>query len=293
MVRARGIDWRVAHALSEMHRASESGEAVGCDRGRLEPQLAEVFGDSATSFAWAPVRIGGQLYGVVTATSDKQLFEWPALRLLEGGAGLAGRAIGKAGRLRMGLGRTTELQAHADRMAEREKVKADFLKVASHELRGPLAILKGYVSMLSDGSLALDSPATAKVFTVVTAKLYEVSELVEQMLETARLEDSRLQLHLERQELTGLPAAATERVRPLARANPRPEHTSHPATAHLRPTPARPVSVAPAATAMATSAMAAAPNTASRPSRLCSGMRAPCVKRLTAATPGSRSRPRG
>jgi signal transduction histidine kinase len=110
----------------------------------------------------------------------------------------------------------SELQAHANRMAELEKVKSDFLKVASHELRGPLAILKGYVSMLSDGSLTLDSPATAKVFTVISAKLQEVSDLVEQMLETARLEDSRLQLRLERQELTSVLTEAAERIRPLA-----------------------------------------------------------------------------
>jgi len=215
-VRTRAIDFPLAFAPAEMLRAIESGQAVGCRRERLEPELAEVFGPSATSFAWAPVRIGGQLYGVVSATSDHHLFEWPALRLLEGVADLAGLAIGNAERLRMELSRTSELQAHADRMAELEKVKSDFLKVASHELRGPLAILKGYVSMLSDGSLTLDSPATAKVFTVISAKLQEVSDLVEQMLETARLEDSRLQLRLERQELTSVLTEATERIRPLA-----------------------------------------------------------------------------
>jgi len=218
-VRTRKIDFPLAFAPAEMLRAIESGQAVGCGRENLEPELAQVFGPSATGFAWAPVRIGGQLYGIVTATSDRELFEWPALRMLEGVADLAGLAIGNAERLRMELTRTSELQAHADRMAALEKIKSDFLKVASHELRGPLAILKGYVSMLSDGSLALDSPATAKVFTVISAKLREVSDLVEQMLETARLEDSRLQLRLERQDLTRVLNEAAERIRPLAADN--------------------------------------------------------------------------
>jgi signal transduction histidine kinase/putative methionine-R-sulfoxide reductase with GAF domain len=214
-VRTRTIDFPLAFAPAEMLRAIESGQAVGCARKELEPQLAAVFAASATSFSWAPVRFGGQLYGVVTATSDR-LFEWPALRMLEGVADLAGLALGNAERLRMQLTRTAELQAHADRMAELERVKSDFLKVASHELRGPLAILKGYVSMLSDGSLALDSAATDKVFTVISAKLMEVSDLVEQMLETARLEDSRLHLRLERQELIGVLAEAAERINPMA-----------------------------------------------------------------------------
>ncbi|HEY8760325.1 MAG TPA: ATP-binding protein [Candidatus Dormibacteraeota bacterium] len=214
-VRTRPIDFPLAFAPAEMLRSIESGQAVGCAREQLEPELAAVFGPAAASFAWAPVKFGGQLYGVVTATSDR-LFEWPALRMLEGVADLAGLAIGNAERLSMELTRTSELQAHADRMAELERVKSDFLKVASHELRGPLAILKGYVSMLSDGSLALDSPATTKVFAVISAKLQEVSDLVEQMLELARLEDSRFQLRLERQELTGVLEEAAERIRPLA-----------------------------------------------------------------------------
>ena len=214
--RTRPLDFPLAFAPAELLQAIDSGHAIGCLREQLKPSLAAVFGPAARSFAWAPVRFGGKLYGVVTATSERSLFEWPALRLLEGVADLAGLAVGNAERLRLELVRTAELEAHAQRMAELEKVKSDFLKVASHELRGPLAILKGYVSMLSDGSLTLDDPLTPKVFAVIQGKLQEVSDLVEQMLETARLEDSRLQLHLAREDLLEVLQEAVERVRPLA-----------------------------------------------------------------------------
>ena len=226
--RTRPLDFPVAFAPAEMLQAIDSGHAVGCSRKQLKPSLAAVFGPAARSFAWAPVRFGGKLYGVVTATSERSLFEWPALRLLEGVADLAGLAVGNAERLRLELLRTAELEAHAHRMAELEKVKSDFLKVASHELRGPLAILKGYVSMLSDGSLTLDDPTTPNVFAVIQAKLQEVSDLVEQMLETARLEDSRLQLSLEREDLRDVLAEAVERVRPLAAATHRIEVVAGP-----------------------------------------------------------------
>jgi len=99
-------------------------------------------------------------------------------------------------------------------MAQLEKVKADFLKVASHELRGPLAVVKGYFSMLADGSLRLESPTVGKIFEVIGSKLDEVSELVEQMLDTARLEDSRLHLQLQLVDLPAVVAEAAERVRP-------------------------------------------------------------------------------
>src|SRR5438874_420469 len=45
------------------------------------------------------------------------------------------------------------LRAHADRMAELERTKAHFLNLASHELRGPLTVVRGYNSMMQDGSI--------------------------------------------------------------------------------------------------------------------------------------------
>jgi signal transduction histidine kinase len=215
-VRTRAIDFPLAFAPDEMLRAIEGGHAVGCGRDDLDPELAAVLGAQARSFAWAPVRIGDKLRGVISATSESSLFEWPALRMLEGVADLAGLALGNAERLQMELGRTSELEAHGRRMAELEKVKADFLKVASHELRGPLAVVKGYFSMLSDGTLSPEAQSTGRIFEVIDAKLFEVSELVEQMLETARLEDSRLHLRLQVVELDEVVAEAVERVRPLA-----------------------------------------------------------------------------
>ena len=215
-VRTRDIDFPLAFAPAEMLRAIETGHAYGCRRDQVDAGLAGYLGPQARAFAWAPVRIGNQLYGVVVASSEGALFEWPALRMLEGVADLAGLAVGNAERLRLELERSSELTAHAERMAELEKVKSDFLKVASHELRGPLAVLKGYISMLSDGSIGPEHPATPRILEVVNGKLGEVSELVEQMLETARLEDSQLHLQLERQDLRKVLVEALERVRPRA-----------------------------------------------------------------------------
>ena len=39
------------------------------------------------------------------------------------------------------------------RMAELERQKSEFLQLASHELRGPITLVSGYLSMLEEGSL--------------------------------------------------------------------------------------------------------------------------------------------
>ncbi len=86
------------------------------------------------------------------------------------------------------------LRSHAARLAELEKAKADFLNLASHELRGPLAVARGYVSMVIDGSL---QPAQfLEVAPIVQWKLAQMEGLVGKMLETARLDYDHLHLSI-------------------------------------------------------------------------------------------------
>jgi signal transduction histidine kinase len=80
------------------------------------------------------------------------------------------------------------LETHAQRMAELERQKSEFLQLASHELRGPITLVSGYLSMLEDGSLgALPAPA-AKVVPLMATRMRHMSELVDRMLTTSRME---------------------------------------------------------------------------------------------------------
>jgi hypothetical protein len=91
------------------------------------------------------------------------------------------------------------LRAHAERMAELERTKTQFLNLASHELRGPLTVLRGYNSMLVDGAIPAEQiPAVARM---LETKLTQMDRLIEQMLETARLEHDTSNLYQERFDL--------------------------------------------------------------------------------------------
>ena len=95
-------------------------------------------------------------------------------------------------------------------------MKSDFLNLASHELRSPLAVLRGYLSLLEDGSLGRLSESMEAAVTVMTAKLREMNLLINGMLETARLEDSRLVLALEPLDLRDVLELATKSMDPIA-----------------------------------------------------------------------------
>ncbi|HEX8959427.1 MAG TPA: HAMP domain-containing sensor histidine kinase, partial [Solirubrobacterales bacterium] len=72
--------------------------------------------------------------------------------------------------------------------ASLERTKTDFLNLASHELRGPLTVLKGYVSTAREGEYGELPAEFAGRLPVVQTQLNRMEMLVEQMLETARLE---------------------------------------------------------------------------------------------------------
>lgn len=108
------------------------------------------------------------------------------------------------------------LRRDSERIAELENAKSEFLRLAAHELRGPVAVLRGYVSLLADGSLGRLPEPAAHALPILNGKLREVNLMVDQMLDTARMEDNRLQLTMRRQDLRGLLRESVESITHLA-----------------------------------------------------------------------------
>jgi signal transduction histidine kinase len=99
-----------------------------------------------------------------------------------------------------------------ERIKSLEKAKTEFLNVASHELRGPMTVIKGYLTMLEAGSLGELSTQSLSVIHLLVAKSDEVNWMVEQMVEAARLEEGRLALKKLPADLVALTDLAIESV---------------------------------------------------------------------------------
>jgi signal transduction histidine kinase len=106
-----------------------------------------------------------------------------------------------------------------ERIAALERTKTEFLNLASHELRGPITLIRGYLSMLSGGSLGPVSPELNRVLPALSIKADEMNSLIEQMIEAARLEEGRLELHPVDTDLRDLAQKAVDVIQPLADAN--------------------------------------------------------------------------
>ncbi len=123
-----------------------------------------------------------------------------------------GRLTGYANNVTAGLDRAIL----TERIAALERTKTEFLNLASHELRGPITVIRGYLSMLERGSLGEIPAGARKALPVLTAKADEMNALVEQMIEAARLEEGKLELSTQHADLREVARAALEMARPFA-----------------------------------------------------------------------------
>lgn len=103
-----------------------------------------------------------------------------------------------------------------ERLTALERTKSEFLNLASHELRGPITLLRGYISMAEQGALGPLGERLEAVLPIMSAQADEMSGMVDQMLEAARLEEGKLQLHPRRIDLRDVAKKAVDQVRVLA-----------------------------------------------------------------------------
>jgi len=99
-----------------------------------------------------------------------------------------------------------------------ENVRRDFVANVSHELKTPVASIKGFVETLLDG--AVDDPADARRFLEIVARQAErLVAIIEDLLALSRIEQSEGagNLPLERVHLLAVVSAAEADCRPRAR----------------------------------------------------------------------------
>jgi len=75
-----------------------------------------------------------------------------------------------------------------DQLAALDRMKAEFVSVASHELKTPLSVIKGYVSLLRDGVYGPVPEQQVKILVSVGEQTDRLGRLIQQLLDVSRFE---------------------------------------------------------------------------------------------------------
>ncbi|MDQ2692035.1 MAG: HAMP domain-containing histidine kinase, partial [Chloroflexota bacterium] len=93
--------------------------------------------------------------------------------------------------------RVEELNSAYRTLEKLDKNKSDFIQVAAHELRTPLTVIKGYMGMIKTTPTVQQDPGLAQIMEGVIQGTNRLHEVVNSMLDVARLENQVLTPHLE------------------------------------------------------------------------------------------------
>ena len=104
-----------------------------------------------------------------------------------------------------------------DEARQAGEAKTTFLNLAAHELRTPLAVIRGYLSLLEDGTYPVPDRTREEAVDTLVRKAQELESLVETLVTAARLEGGTLPSAIAPLDVGEAVREAIERVRPRAR----------------------------------------------------------------------------
>jgi signal transduction histidine kinase len=96
------------------------------------------------------------------------------------------------------------------------RAQSDFLNMAAHELRTPLSVIAGYVSMMEDGTLGEPPRHWLAPLETLRSKSAELDTLISELLVASRLEAGTMPFQDGVIELRDAAFAAIERIQPRA-----------------------------------------------------------------------------
>ena len=91
-----------------------------------------------------------------------------------------------------------ELQKAYEELKRLDKAKSEFISIASHQLRTPLTAIKGYISMIIEGSYGKMSEKTKEPMENVYKSNERLIKLVNDLLSISRIESGRMEINLEK-----------------------------------------------------------------------------------------------
>jgi len=89
-------------------------------------------------------------------------------------------------------------------LEEVARVKSEFISIASHELRTPISVIKGFVELFSNGTLGTTSEKQQSALAAIERSLRSLTRIAEDATRVAQIESDRLVLSVGEHDVEGL-----------------------------------------------------------------------------------------
>lgn len=139
-----------------------------------------------------PLRIKGEVIGVLdTENHKKHAFTQTDLHLLEALAGQISLSLERIRLLTDTERRAEELAETLQKQEELARLRDEFVQNVSHEFRTPLAIVSGYIEILSNGDLGPLPGSYHEPVEIISRRTQMLTRMVEDLTSLLNLKDQR------------------------------------------------------------------------------------------------------
>lgn len=208
---------RVRWSDTLCRRALSGGPSVTDNVPRAYPDSEPARQLGLQTYVSVPIELpGGHIYGTLCgASSHRRRPGEQVLEVMRFFAQLIADRLSRDRELEQERLRTRELQACNERIAALEKIKSDFLRLAGHELRQPVTVVSGFLDLTLQGAFGDVNPKLREILELLSGRLDAMNHLLDEMMDTARIEDDRLDLDLAIDDLREVVGRATAAIRAL------------------------------------------------------------------------------
>lgn len=158
------------------------------------------------SFALVPGIGNGRLRCVLLAHNQLENYEFhaSALRYLKALAGQCALALANASLFAQLQQNNLELESANRKLRELDRLRSQFLSIATHELRTPLTIIMGYNSMLAESLQDRATQEEAGLLGESVSACQRLIRMVNSMLDMTQIESGKLRMNFGDTDLIGL-----------------------------------------------------------------------------------------
>lgn len=111
---------------------------------------------------------------------------------------------------------TSELESANKRLLELDKLKSEFLSFASHQVKSPMVVVRGFASLIYDGSYGPISEKVKEVAEKIRDSADRLIALVNNILDLRKIEEGKIDYHFEKVNVGKLISGVIDELKPLA-----------------------------------------------------------------------------
>ena len=185
-------DAEIRPAIERIHAWTTVAEQSLRARTRDRVSMAVSSAEAARYLAWVALAAATVLAALIAVSLTRSIAR-PVRDLERGMAAVASGDFDH--RLTIAPARTDEFgrlalsfQAMARQLAELDKLKAEFVSVASHELKTPINVVLGYLQLFDEGVYGPLTPKQREICRTLETQTRTLARLVKQLLDVSRFE---------------------------------------------------------------------------------------------------------